>query len=72
MKPGSKSAKYPDISTVLYNIVHTAKLADRQKRATTLGGSRAKQSGSLPCEFFWESLLVPLTYICLAVQASAF
>ena len=29
----------------------TAKLADRQKRATILGASRVKQSESLQCEF---------------------
>ena len=40
-------------------VMITAKPADRQKSATILGASWAKQSISLQCEFLWESLPVP-------------
>ena len=35
--------------------IHTGKPADRQKSATLLGASLAKQSVSLQCQFLWES-----------------
>ena len=63
--------RYTEFDAAIFlNLQYTAKPAERQKKLIILGDGLAKQSETQQCKFQFKSLLVPLTSISSAVQAS--